>query len=279
MSPNRNRKPAAERPGGGERPGGDDEGRLDRLVANAEPVVGRVASAAGTAVRAAKRGWDERPGARIRHLRRLARDPLPQLYEVHPEARQANPREVGLRSVPLDEIRGSAVGGINQRGGDFLPLKPFRSVNWAGRWQRIRNAIDRLAILPPIDVLRYGDGYWVVDGHNRVAAALYTGQVEIDANVTELVPLGAHPRERPGSLATALIGSQELRSAGAGRMPATSLTAPAAEFRWGEAGAEAERERTGNAGGTATTDEEPATTPDDADDDPGAGRAEAGPPT
>jgi hypothetical protein len=202
---------------------GDERPALIRFVAGAEPVVGRVTSAVGTvltgaggAIQAAGRRWNERPGARVRRVRRMAREPLAMLYDVHPDARRANPRELGIRTVDLDAIAGTAVGGITQRGGDFLPLRPFRSPNWHGRWQRIRSAVDRLAVLPPIDVVKYGDRYWVLDGHNRVAAALYNGAVGVDANVTELVPPGQNPSERPSSLAPALGESRALRTAGHG---------------------------------------------------------------
>ncbi len=164
----------------------------------------------------AARRWDERPGARVRRVRRLAAEPLPFLYDVHPEARRASPRELGLKTIGIDEIAGTAVGGAVQRGGDFLPLKPFRSLNWTGRWQRLRQAADRLTILPPIDVLRFAGRYWVLDGHNRVGLALYTGQVGIDANVVELVPPGERASEQSGSLAAVLTGSRAIRSAGEG---------------------------------------------------------------
>lgn len=167
--------------------------------------------------RAAAERWDERPGARVRRIRRRGRQPLPYLYAVHPEARSAAPREIGIETIDAERIAGTAVGGVTQRGGDFLPLKPFRSRNWQGRWQRIRQALDRLTVLPPIDVLRYADRYWVLDGHNRVAAALYGGQVGIDANVVELVPPGESPSERPAHLAAVLTGSRAVRTAGAGR--------------------------------------------------------------
>lgn len=192
-----------------------EHGALGRIVHPAEPVVERVASA----VEAAVTRWDERPGARIRRLRRLARSPLRSLFDEHPEARRANPRERGLRPIPTDEILGTAVGGGAQRGADFLPLKPFRSNNWVARWQRIRSAVDRLTVLPPIDVYRHANGYWVIDGHNRVAAALYAGQVEIDANVTELVPADGHAAEPPSEIASTLIGSLSVRAAGEGLPP------------------------------------------------------------
>jgi hypothetical protein len=185
---------------------------VDRVRDRAASVVeGAVDLAQGAA-----RRWDERPGARVRRVRRMAAETLPFLYDVHPEARRASPREVGLKTIGLDEIAGTAVGGAVQRGGDFLPLKAFRSLNWTGRWQRLRLASDRLTILPPIEVVRFADRYWVLDGHNRVGLALYTGQVGVDANVVELVPLGERASERSGSLAAVLTGSRAIRSAGEG---------------------------------------------------------------
>jgi ParB-like chromosome segregation protein Spo0J len=41
-------------------------------------------------------------------------------------------------------------------------------------------------MLPPVQLLRAGGDYWVVDGHNRVALAREGGQLWIDADVTEL---------------------------------------------------------------------------------------------
>lgn len=163
--------------------------------------------------------------ARVRELRRRGRQPLPSLYDLHPEARSFARREVGLRSIPLDEIAGTAVAGAPQRGGDFLPLPDRRSTNWEYRWQAIERAMNRLVVLPPIDVLRFDGRYWVEDGHNRVAAALYHGQVEIDATVTELRPIGAHPTEHPTELAPVIQDSQQLRAAAAGRFHASAAEA------------------------------------------------------
>lgn len=157
-----------------------------------EPGVARVAGAIEDGVKAAMRATtrriDERIQSRPRILRRLARQPLPYLYEAHPEAARAIPHEIGVETIAVDEIEGTAVGPPGARGMDFVPPRPARTPNWRDRWRRVLQAINELAVLPPIDVLRFQGRYWVLDGHNRVAAALYVGQLEIDANVIELVP-------------------------------------------------------------------------------------------
>ena len=184
-----------------------------------DPIAGRVGQARDGVVGT----WNERPGARVRRVRRMANEPLPFLYDVHPEARGARPVDIGLQTIDVDRIAGTAVGGGAQRGGDFLPLKPFRGGNWDSRWQRLRTAQDDLAVLPPIEVVKFGDRYWVVDGHNRVGLALYGGQTAVDADVTELVPFGGHRTEPIGSLASAFAASRALRTAGSGQRPSDAL--------------------------------------------------------
>jgi len=192
----------------------------DGVAAAAEPIVDRV----GQAIDDVERTWHERPGARVRRVRRMGSTPLRYLYDDHPEARQARPVQVGTRSIAVEDVAGTAVGGGDQRGGDFLPLRQFRGRNWTGRWQRLRQAQERLTALPPIDVVKYADRYWVVDGHNRVALALYGGQIEIDANVVELVPRGGQRTEPILSLAASAVDSRSVRTAGSGRRPSGALS-------------------------------------------------------
>jgi len=189
------------------------------VVTASEPIVDRV----GQALDGAERTWSERPGARVRRVRRAGARPLPFLYDVHPEARSASPVDVGLVEVDVANIAGTAVGGGAQRGGDFLPLKQFRGGNWRTRWQRLRQAHAGLAVLPPIDVLKHADRFWVVDGHNRVGLALYGGQVAIDANVVELVPLGEHRTEPILPLASIVAASRGVRTAAEGRPASHAL--------------------------------------------------------
>ena len=190
------------------------------VAAAAEPLVGRI----GDAVGGVERSIAERPGMRVRRVRRRAANPLPYLNDTHPDVRFAHPIQVGLRTIPVDDIAGTAVGGGDQRGGDFLPRKQFRRGNWQARWQRLNRAQDALAILPPIEVLKYKGRYWVIDGHNRVALALYSGQPEIDASIVELVAPGDRRTEPVGTLAGTLAGSQTLRTRGEG-LPASGALA------------------------------------------------------
>ena len=172
------------------------------------------------------RGGEGR-SARQRRLRRLNRVPLPNLFDLHAEARVASRRELGLLTIPVSKIRGTAVEGAAQRGSDFLPLPALKSLNWQNRWQRIRDAMDRLEILPPIDVLQTSDDYWVTDGHNRVAAALYGGQDDIDASVTHVhLPNSDDAGIRTGALTNVLEDSRQLRAAGAGRLSRGATARP-----------------------------------------------------
>jgi hypothetical protein len=184
---------------------------VDRLIDAVETATGPIADGLSAVIGMAADTIGELPGARVRRLRRLARTPLPSLPRLYPDAERARPVMIGLRSIPIDQIRGTAVAGGDQRGSDFLPLKPFRTQNWRARWQRLRSTQDSLAILPPIDVQKFDDGYWVVDGHNRVALALYGNQDEIDASVTELVPMGQTRTEPIGTLEAEVDALRDVR--------------------------------------------------------------------
>lgn len=178
-------------------------GRLPALVV-AVAVVNRV-----------RRAWMRRASGH-KTRRSSERRVLPSLYDVHPGATAAPRRRVGVRSVPLDRIIGTT-RHPSQNTADFLPLPRLRGQNWRGRWQRINAAMERLATLPPVDLVQVGDDYYVEDGHNRVAAAMRAGGVEVDADVTQLLLPHAMPSERGWMDASSLVGTEEVRQAGSGR--------------------------------------------------------------
>jgi hypothetical protein len=132
-------------------------------------------------------------------------DALPRLHLVHPAAGNGRRVNVGLQTIAVDDIRGTAVAGDSQRARDFLPIVALRNKSWKSRWRRIEQAGRDLTPLPPIEVVQVGDGYWVVDGHHRVALARKIGQAFVDADVIAIRWAGSPPEPPTGRLALASV--------------------------------------------------------------------------
>ena len=91
-------------------------------------------------------------------------------------------RDAGLQVVPLDAI----VGTVDRMKGfdrHFRPTTP----QVRARWERIATAMRRGEAMPPVDLYRVGEVYFVKDGHHRVSVARALGRHDIDARVTEVV--------------------------------------------------------------------------------------------
>jgi hypothetical protein len=106
--------------------------------------------------------------------------------------------------IPLAKIVGS-VGRYKDFTRDFLP----RNAALGDRWIRIEQQMEKLEGLPPIEVYKIGDVYFVADGNHRVSVARANGFDEIEAYVTEL-PLD--PQIGPGdSLDAAILKAERVR--------------------------------------------------------------------
>lgn len=103
------------------------------------------------------------------------------------------PRSLGLRTVEVARIIGS-VGRAGELDENFRSLNRRREEEQ--RSQRVLNAMESGASLPPVVLYKLGYGYYVLDGNHRVAAAKRLGQLEIDALVTEFVSLGDAQAQR-----------------------------------------------------------------------------------
>lgn len=100
---------------------------------------------------------------------------------------EAQPR--GVQDIPLDAIIGS-VGRYPDFTRRFLPRHDSDKDRWA-RVKMIMSAPGQ-AGLPPIEVYKIGDAYFVADGNHRVSVARQQGAARIRARVTEIktrVPL------------------------------------------------------------------------------------------
>jgi hypothetical protein len=87
----------------------------------------------------------------------------------------------GLQDVPLDKIVGS-VGRYRDFTANFLP----RSPKMQERWSRVYAQASSMTGLPPIELYKIGDVYFVRDGNHRVSVAQQMGSKTIQAHVTEL---------------------------------------------------------------------------------------------
>jgi hypothetical protein len=86
----------------------------------------------------------------------------------------------GLQQVPVSKIVGSE-GRYGDFDRHFLP----RQTQTQQRWQSVDVAHYEDVPLPPVDLYKIGDVYFVKDGNHRVSVARQLGQPEIDAYVTE----------------------------------------------------------------------------------------------
>jgi hypothetical protein len=89
---------------------------------------------------------------------------------------------LGHQIVPVDHIIGSE-GRYSDFDRRFLP----RNEAVEHRWRSIERAMDRLIDLPPVDLWKISDIYFVRDGNHRVSVARWMGQQHIDAIVTEML--------------------------------------------------------------------------------------------
>ncbi len=103
------------------------------------------------------------------------------------------PKPLGLRTVDLARIVGS-VGRAQELALDFRPVHRRRGDEQ--RFQGISDALRRGETLPPVELYKLGYNYYVLDGNHRVAAAKHLGQVDIDADVTEFIPVNDEEQQR-----------------------------------------------------------------------------------
>jgi uncharacterized ParB-like nuclease family protein len=87
----------------------------------------------------------------------------------------------GMQDIPIDHIAGS-VGRYNEFTNNYLP----RSGKTQERWSRVYAVATGMQGLPPIEVYKVGEVYFVRDGNHRVSVARQLGSESIQAHVTEL---------------------------------------------------------------------------------------------
>jgi len=106
-------------------------------------------------------------------------DHLLEYDEVRKRLKAVESGRTTLEDVPLDAIVGS-VGRYQDFNRSFLPLTNSDRSRWVG----VKLAMTGLEGVPPIDLYRIGDAYFVKDGNHRVSVARQLGASHINAYVT-----------------------------------------------------------------------------------------------
>jgi hypothetical protein len=101
-------------------------------------------------------------------------------HEVRSRLYPEQEQYVGHRAVPVQQIVGSA-DRFRDFDREFLP----RQSHTAGRWKNVDRAYYEDTNLPPIQLYKVGDVYFVKDGNHRVSVAKERGVEFIDAEVIE----------------------------------------------------------------------------------------------
>ena len=101
--------------------------------------------------------------------------------EVRRTMHATNQSEKGLQEVPLNAIVGS-LGRYKDFTQSFMPRNDSDAQRWAG----VSMAADRGQGLPPVDLYKIGEAYFVKDGNHRVSIARDIDLPTIQAWVTEI---------------------------------------------------------------------------------------------
>ena len=102
--------------------------------------------------------------------------------EIRQKLRLSNESYRGLHNIELKKIVGS-VGRYREFTRSFLPKNP----QMQERWSRVYAKINSMEGVPPIEVYKVGEVYFVRDGNHRVSVAVQMGFDTIEAHVTELL--------------------------------------------------------------------------------------------
>lgn len=104
---------------------------------------------------------------------------LRSLTDERHEAKVRGERYLGLQTVAINAIRGSE-GRSQDFDNEFNPVRAHTEQ----RWMSVASAMLRGVTLPPVELIKMGDTYYVRDGHHRISVAKAQGQTSIEAVVT-----------------------------------------------------------------------------------------------
>lgn len=116
--------------------------------------------------------------------------------EVRRILRATSSSDRGLQTVPLDAI----VGSVNRYTDFTRSFLPKQDTD-LDRWARVQVVMTTSNYIPPIELYKIGDAYFVKDGNHRVSVARNLEAETIEAYVTEVYsPVPFSPDTQPDEL-------------------------------------------------------------------------------
>jgi len=119
--------------------------------------------------------WEELKGLILRRSARL----LP-FDEVKDKLEIWFVRDLGIQNVSIDSIVGSE-GRYRSFTRHFLPLEE----DLRDRWKKVGQAHYSRQNLPPVELYKVRDAYFVKDGHHRISVARAKGVKNVEARIYE----------------------------------------------------------------------------------------------
>lgn len=127
---------------------------------------------------------------------RANQDPyLPVLENRVPSLSMLNRRSLGIQSVPLERVIGSVSQGRSYAfSRNFFPILEGGS-EFAGKWERLYTSVEENGMSQPVTLLEYMGSYYVTEGNKRVSVMKSMGALDIEADVTRVIPAPADDPE------------------------------------------------------------------------------------
>lgn len=113
---------------------------------------------------------------------------LPALEELVPGMNQLAHVPLGLLSIPMDAIVGTAtVGRTPAFACNFMPLLGD-GTEFATKWQLLYQSVVDDGLRDPVKVLEYMNKYYAIEGNKRISVMKVLDSPMIEADVTRVVP-------------------------------------------------------------------------------------------
>lgn len=148
------------------------------LKKNFTETMGAADSLEPNATRLFERSFNPKTSGGLRAMFRREVTPLPSFTERYGGKHISNQHHVGMKTVPVAQISGT----LNKEADFDDTFRPTQRHS-ENRWLRVATAMLRGVELPPIELVKVGDQYFVKDGHHRVSVARALGFAYLDAEV------------------------------------------------------------------------------------------------